>query len=282
MLGMQLLTFGGTCIASVAATIDVFIIAGFQNLTAVGIFVFAQYAANLIQVPQRSIQAVSAGVLSRAWKDKDYKEINRIYQRSCINLLLMSLFIFGNLWLNVQQGIDVLNIQKQYSEGMGVLLILGMVRIIDAGTGLNALVINTSTFWRFDFYSGVVLLAFRLPLTYFLIKNYGIIGSAAAELAAYSIYNFIRFEFLRRKFNMQPFNMKTLYSLLLAVGAYAACYFLLNDIHGWPGIILRGVLFSAAMIGGIFYWNLTPDAGQLYHNFLKRIDGLRGRNQRDG
>jgi O-antigen/teichoic acid export membrane protein len=275
MIGMQLLTFGGTCIASVAATIDVFIIAGFQNLTAVGIFVFAQYAANLIQVPQRSIQAVSAGVLSRAWKDKDYKEINRIYQRSCINLLLMSVFIFGNLWLNVQQGIVVLDIQKQYSEGLGVLLILGMVRIIDAGTGLNALVINTSTFWRFDFYSGVVLLAFRLPLTYFLIKNYGIIGSAFAELAAYSIYNFMRFEFLRRKFKMQPFDLKTLYSLLLAGGAYVFCFFLMKDIHGWLGIILRGSIFSTMMISGIIYWNLTPDAGQLLETVKKRIDKYR-------
>ena len=275
MMGMQLLTFGGTCIASVAATIDVFIIAGFQNLTAVGIFVFAQYAANLIQVPQRSIQAVSAGVLSRAWKDKDYKEINRIYERSCINLLLMSVFIFGNLWLNVQQGIVVLDIQKQYSEGLGVLLILGMVRIIDAGTGLNALVINTSTFWRFDFYSGVVLLAFRLPLTYFLIKHYGIIGSAFAELAAYSVYNFMRFEFLRRKFNMQPFHLKTLYSLLLAGAAYAFCFFLLKDVNGWLGIILRGSIFSAIMISGIFYWNLTPDAGQLFETVKKRIDKYR-------
>ena len=280
MLGMQVLTFGGTVIVAVAATIDVFIIAGFQNLTAVGIFVFAQYTANLIQVPQRSIQAVSAGVLSRAWKDKDYKEIKRVYQRSCINLLLMSLFIFGNVWLNVKQGIDVLHIQDQYNGGLGVLFILGMVRIIDAGTGLNALVINTSTFWRFDFYSGVVLLSLRLPLTYFLIKNYGIIGSAFAELAAYSVYNFIRFEFLRRKFKMQPFNLKTLYSILLGLVTYLFCFFVMKDIKGWPGIILRAGVFSGTMIAGVFYWKLTPDARQLYAVFLGRVDGFRNNRKK--
>ncbi len=271
MIGMQSLIFGGTCIAAVAATIDVFIIAGFQNLTAVGIFVWAQYAANLIQVPQRSIQAVSAGVLSRAWKEKNYPEINRIYQRSCINLLIMSLFIFGNLWLNVRAGMQVLDIQKQYADGMGVIFILGMVRIIDAGTGLNAMVINTSTFWRFDFYSGVVLLAFRLPLTYFLIKNYGIIGSAIAELAAYSVYNFIRYEFLRRKFNMQPFDRKTVYSILLALAAYAICLYTMQQITGWLGILLRVTLFSLVMIGGVFYFRLTPDAWQLYANWKEKL-----------
>ncbi|MDP1842098.1 MAG: polysaccharide biosynthesis C-terminal domain-containing protein, partial [Sediminibacterium sp.] len=233
MLGMQLLIYSGTVIASVAATIDSFIIAKFQGLAVVGVFGMAQYAANLLQVPQRSIQAVSAGALSRAWKDKNITEIKRIYQRSCINLLLMALFIFGNLWLNVLPGMQVLNIQKDYEAGIGAIFILGMVRIIDAGTGLNGMVINTSTFWRFDFFSGVVLLAFRLPLTYFLIKNYGIIGSAFAELTAYSIYNFMRFEFLRRKFKMQPFTNKTVLSLLVAGVAYAFAYFVFSGITGW-------------------------------------------------
>ena len=271
MLSMQLLIYSGTIIASVAATIDSFIIAKFQGLAVVGVFGLAQYAANLVQVPQRSIQAVSAGVLSRAWKDKNLPEIKRIYQRSCINLLLMALFIFGNLWLNVLQGMEVLNIQKEYEAGIGAIFILGMVRIIDAGTGLNGMVINTSTFWRFDFFSGVVLLGFRLPLTYYLIKNYGIIGSAFAELVAYSIYNFIRFEFLRRKFKMQPFNTKTVWSVLVAVGAYAFCYFVFNQITGWAGIFLRSIVFSAMMIIAVFALKLTPDAHQLYDNFRKKM-----------
>lgn len=280
MLSMQMLTLGGTSIVAVAATIDTLIIASVKGLATAGVFVYAQYAANLIQVPQRSITAISAGVLSRAWKDKNYAEINRIYSRSCINLLLMSLFIFGNLWLNIVPAMQVFKIQEEYSAGLGVVFVLGMVRIIDAGTGLNAMVINTSTFWRFDFYSGVVLLAFRLPLTYYLIKTYGIIGSAFAELTAYTVYNFIRFEFLRRKFNMQPFTSKTLYSILLAVAAYGVCYFLLKDVGGFLGLILRGVIFSVLMIAGIFYWKLTPDAGQLYEVFLKRVDGFRNRGNK--
>ncbi len=267
---MQSMLFGGTLIQSLAATIDSIVIAGFQSLGAVGVFTIAKYASNIIQVPQRSIQSISIGVLSQAWKDKDMKEINRIYHRSSINLLLMSLFIFGNVWLNVKQGMEVLHLQKEYLDGLYVIMILGFARIIDAGTGVNGLVIGTSTFWRFDFYSGVVLLAFRLPLTWYLVKNYGIIGSAIAELAAYAVYNFVRFEFLRRKFNMQPFNKKTLFSIILTTAAYLICYFLLNSIGGWTGIILRAILFSSILIIGIFYLQLTPDANQLYDNFKKK------------
>ncbi|MFX4435508.1 hypothetical protein ABTA38_19390, partial [Acinetobacter baumannii] len=95
------------------------------------------YAANLVQVPQRSIQSVAVASLSQAWKNKDYTEINRIYKRSCINLLIMALFIFGNVWLNALDGIRTLGIQKEYEAGLGVIFILGMVRIVDAATGLN-------------------------------------------------------------------------------------------------------------------------------------------------
>lgn len=271
MLGMQVLIYSGTVIASIAATIDSFIIAKFQGLAVVGVFGLAQYAANLIQVPQRSIQAISAGVLSRAWKDKDMQEIKRIYKRSCINLLIMALFIFGNLWLNVADGMKVLHIQKEYEAGLGTIFILGMVRIIDAGTGLNAMVINTSTYWRFDFISGVILLAFRLPLTYYLIMHYGIIGSAFAELFAYSLYNFIRFEFLRQKFKMQPFDVKTLLTIIIAVLAFGISYFIGQNFHNWFGIVFRSLLFSGIFVLSIFKFELTPDAGQMYNNFIQRF-----------
>lgn len=271
MMKMQSYLLGGTIITTIATTIDGFLVAGFQNLSAVGILTLSQYIANLIQIPQRSIQSVSISHLSEAWKDKDYREINRIYSRSCINLLLMALFIFGNVWLNVTQGIGLLHLHNDYLNGIAVVLVLGIARIIDAGTGVNSSVIGTSTFWSFDFSSGVVLLLFRIPLSWFLIKYYGIIGSAFAELISLTVYNFIRFEFIRRKFNMQPFNKKTLYSVLLSGTAYFVAYYLLNNINGWMGIISRSLLFSLIMIGGIFLMKLTPDAFQLWQTVKQRL-----------
>ncbi|MES2329840.1 MAG: polysaccharide biosynthesis C-terminal domain-containing protein [Bacteroidota bacterium] len=281
MLSMQALIYSGTCIAMLASSIDILIIGGMIDMTQAGIYGFAFYLSNLIQVPQRSIQAVSASVLSRSWKDKNHREISRIYSRSSINLLLMSLFIFGNIWLNILPAIQVFKIQKAFTEGMGVFLVLGLVRIIDAGTGLSQMVINTSTYWRYDFFSRLVLLLLRLPLTFLLITNYGIIGSAFAELISYTVYTFIGYEFLRRKFKLQPFSFQTLYSLLLGTGAFALCFFTMNGVGGLLGLILRGGVFSALMIVGVFYWKLTPDAGQLYAVLLGRVDGFKNRRKKN-
>ncbi len=267
--GMVGLVYGGMAIQVLAQTIDTLIIASLRGLTLTGVFSLAQYAANLVQVPQRSMQSVTLGILSQAWKDKNYSEINRIYHRTSINLLLMALFIFGNIWLNVEDALNVLDIQAEYGAAISVIFILGLAKLIDAGTGVNGIIIGTSVFWRFDFFSGVAMLTLRIPITYLLIKNYGIMGAAYAELFSFTVYNFIRFEFLRRKFNMQPFTMKTVYALAAAAVAYGIAYFLFISVEGWTGIIYKTIVFSAILIISVFLLKITPDAHQLLEKFGK-------------
>lgn len=270
MRGLQVYVFGGIILQAVAVTVSSIIIASIKGLNFTGIYNLATYAANLVEIPQRNVVSIATGVLSRAWKEKNLPEIQRIYQRSSINMLLLALFIFGNMWLNIQQGFRVMNIQEEFMQGITVIFVLGISKIIDAGTGVNATIIGTSTLWKFEFITGIILLALRIPLVYIFIKEYGLVGAACAELISQTIYNFIRYEFIRRKYNMQPFSIKTVYSILLALGAYFLIYFLLGDIEGWTGIIIRSVLFSGIMAGGVFYLNLTPDARQLYDKFILR------------
>ena len=271
MLSMQVLVFGGIIISSVGQTIDGLIIASKNGLNDAAIYLLALYTSSMMQIPVRSIQAIATGVLVRLWKDKNMEEIKRIYYRSSINLLLISLFIFGNIWLNMADALDIFNIQEEYKRGLPLVLIFGIIRVIDAGTGLNAQVIGSSTYWRFEFFSGVVMIALRIPLVYYFISKYGIIGSVYGDFISLSVYNFIRFEFLRRKFGMQPFNSKTVYALLLSLTAYFASYFLFKQFNSFPFLIARSLVFSGIMIAGIFLLNLTPDANQLWDNARKRL-----------
>lgn len=271
MIGMQVLLFGGVAIITIGQQIDGIIIASVKGLDQTAFYMLASYAANLVQVPQRSILAVSTGAISRAWKDKNLTEINRIYGRSSINLLVIGLFIFGCVWLNAADGIKTLHINGAFNQSLAVILVIGITRIIDAGTGVNQTIIATSNKWSFEFYSGIGMLAVRIPLTYYMVKQYGMIGSAYSELIVLSVFNLVRFEFLRRVYNMQPFSIKTLYALLLAVVAYYAAYFPFKNMEGWISLTGRGAIFSVVMIGGTFALKLTPDATQLLENFKKRF-----------
>jgi O-antigen/teichoic acid export membrane protein len=270
MLSMQSLIFSGTMIIAITSVIDSFVIAKLMGQSYVGDFVLAQYGANLVSVPQKAIMGGSIGILAKAWKDKNFPEINRIYSRSCINLSLMALFLFGNIWLNVVPLIDVLHIPETWKFGLSTMFFICVARTIDASTGLNNMIIATSTFWKFDFISGMILLAIRIPATWFLIVKFGLLGSAFADIISITIYNLVRFEFLRRKFNMQPFNYKNIVAIVLGVACYFIAFFICKEFQGFSGLIIRASIFSISFIIGIFAFDLTPDAKQLWNKWILR------------
>ena len=265
--------WSGTLIYNLAAVADTIIIAGVfpDGAGMVGLFTFAQYLTSIIQAPQRSIIAASVAHLSQAWKDKDYKKINRIYQRSSINQLIFSVAMFCLVWLNYNDAIDSFNLQDEYKIVLDVFLFMGLMRIVDMGTGVSGQIIATSTFWRFDFITGVILLIIMLPLNWILTMKLGLIGPAIANLISFTIYNFIRYLFLLRKFNMQPFTIKSLFAILLAFACYGICYFLLNDKTGIEWLAIRSILFIGLFFAGTYWLDLTPDLKIVLETLKKRI-----------
>ena len=260
-------------IFNLASVIDTIIIAAVlpEGVAVAAIFTVAQYMASLIQAPQRAIISASVGHLSQAWKDKDYAKINRIYHRSSINQLLFSCAMFALIWINFEDGITTFNLQDDYRAAKWVFFFLGMTRILDMGTGLNAQIISTSSYWKYEFNTGLVLLALMLPLNYFFTIRYGLIGPAVANLISFTIYNGIRYTFLLRKFNMQPFNSKTALAILVAGAAFLLSYLPFNEQTGLHWMFIRSTVFCLAFATGMIYLKLSPDAMPVWQTLKKRL-----------
>lgn len=273
MFALSSYVYGGSLIMILSQVADSIIISSVSEngIKDTGVYNLSSYIANLIQVPQRSIVAVTVAALSIAWKNKNLAEIERLYKRTSINLLLLGLFIFLGVWLNVEDAFDLLKIQGDYKAGLMVVFVLGITKLIDAGTGVNGQIIATSIHWRFEFFTGVILILLILPLNYFLIKQYGIVGSAYANLISFVIYNAIRYVFLLRKYRLQPFSSKTILALVTGAVAYFISYYLFTDMNGWMGVFLRSSLFSIIFISAVFALKLTPDAMQLVEVVKKKF-----------
>ena len=271
IFAMLALTFIVIIVTVLRQSIDGLVLAAKQNLGKVGIFGLAAYMVSVMQAPFRSIVAITVPVLSRAWKDKNYPEIQRIYQRSSINLLSFSLFIFFCIWMNFTNGIHFFGINPDYLEGKWVFFLLGLVTIIELGTGVNGQIIGTSVYWRFELWTSLLLTALIIPLSYYLTVRYGIIGPAIANLVSFSVYNSIRIWFLWNKFGMQPFSTKTIEILIIATGAYLGTYLVVQYMQGLLYIITSLVLFTS-LFGGLIYWrNITPDLKPVLQNLLLRL-----------
>jgi O-antigen/teichoic acid export membrane protein len=243
--------------------------------TAVGIYTLGSVVAGLVQAPQRGAVAASIPILSKAWKDKDYDKINLIYQRSGINLLIASLGIFLVVWLNYYDAVTTFGLKPEYLQSQWIFFFLGMARVIDLGTGVNSQIIGTSVFWRFELFSGIILFLLITPLSYLLVKHFGIIGAGYSNVISFTVYNFIRIIFLQRKFKMHPFSYKTLYSIIISIICFIICYYTFNNLHGFLAILLKSTVFIALYVGAIIYFDLTPDALPVIDSIKKRTKKLR-------
>lgn len=268
--------YAGSLIFTISLVFDSLVIGAVLNnaLAKLAVYSLAQNIANIIQAPQRGIISASIAHLSKAWKEKQMGTIQKIYQRSSINQLVFSCGLYFLITLNFIDAVNTFHLKESYLDGFYVFLLLGVNKIIDMGTGVNSQIIGTSTYWRFEFISGIVLLAVMLPLNYVFTREYDIVGTAAAGLISITVYNLIRVIFLLRKFNLFPFSLQSLYTLLLAGFCFGICYFLFRNMHGLAGLFLRSVFFCGLYGTGSVYFRLSPDIIPVWNSIKKRI-GLR-------
>jgi O-antigen/teichoic acid export membrane protein len=247
-----------------------------SGLTAVGVFTLAQLAASLIQAPQRAVGAAAVGPLSRAWKEKDYGRIGRIYHRSAINQLIFSLGMFILIWINYRDGIMVFHLNPVYLAGLSTFFFIGLARVVDLGTGVNAQIIGTSGNWRVELFSGLILVVLTIPLNYVLAKKMGVVGPAVADLITLSAYNAIRWWFLYRRYRLQPFDRKSIYAILLGLAGYFICEWLFGHVHSFGWMVARSAVFVLLYVAGVLLLNLSEDVLPVWQTVKKRLGFVKG------
>ncbi|MEO6730922.1 MAG: polysaccharide biosynthesis C-terminal domain-containing protein [Ferruginibacter sp.] len=266
--------YPGTLVFAISGVFDSILLASVSvnGLGAVAVYSLGQYMASLIQAPQRGVISSSLAALSQAWKDKDYKRITRIYRQSSINQLIFAVGMFSLIWLNFSDGIFTFHLQSVYLDARWVFFFVGLMRIVDMGTGVNSQIIATSTLWKFEFFTGVILLVITLPLNYILTKYYfDIVGPAIANLFTFTVYNGIRFWYLQKKFKMQPFTKETAYTILLGLAAFYCCYFLFDHYTGFLWLVIRSSCFIALYGTGVFLLNLSSDLLPVWRSLQKKV-----------
>jgi O-antigen/teichoic acid export membrane protein len=265
--------YGATLIFTLSQVFDTIVIASVlkDGTAKAGIFGLAAIMTSVIQAPQRAIISASISHLSKAWKEKNMALLQKIYQRSSINQLIFACAIFLLIWMNFADAVTTFKLKTSFREAGLVFFFLGLTKVIDMGTGVNSQIIVTSNYWKFELFSGIILIIIMLPLTYILAKSYGIIGPAIGSLVSITIYNIIRIIFLWKKFKMFPLTIHSLQTILLAAACYGACYFACRDMHGIGGMFVRSLAFIFLYATGTVYMKLTPDIYPVMQTIKKRL-----------
>ncbi len=264
----MMLKFGGAYFLSaflniIARTNDTLIIASQSagGLADAAIFTIATYLITVMDVPQRSMISAATPQIAKAWKEKDLAKLDRLYKKTALNLLIIASAILGLVMINIPV---LLNMLGPRYYGLPILLIiLGIGKLIDLGTGLNSQILQLSKYWRIDLFTNMLFVGVSIVLNYILTKKFGIIGTASGTLMAIILFNLIRFMYIKKIYGLQPFTKKNAVALFSALlMTLSVCWLPVNDIFlaGFLKSLLFVTGFSCIIIG----FNVSPDITELW------------------
>ena len=227
-----------------------------ESLAAAGIYTIACYIANVVEIPYRSLGAISSPIISQAVADGNIAEVNRLGKQVSLHQLLVACMLLFFIWINLTPLFSVIPNGADYVSGIGVVLFLGMANILNSTLSISTNILNFSKYYAFSLLFISLLTATAILLNVWLIPLWGVTGSACATLAAYVVYFTPLLTLLWVRMRVSLFSRKQLWVLLLTLALFGADMLwqwavspLFAQLGTGLGIVLLQALLRTAFFG---------------------------------
>lgn len=256
-------------VATVLLDLDKVMIEYFLPIENVAIYGIAVYIATVISVPQKAMHQITHPLTAEMLNNKDKSGLKDLYEKSSLNLLIVSGLIFTWIITNVSSLYEL--IPEEYDIGILVVLLISLVKLYDNLLGNNNSILFNSDYYRIVLGVGVILVVVAFILNLFFIPAYGIEGAAMASFIAFSLYNSTKIIIVFNKFRIHPFTSKTWLALLLTGILSTGFYFLNFSVPPVLNIALKGFLAGGIYLVVVHFLRLSEDISQLIERFIKRV-----------
>ena len=252
------------------------------GLAVTGVYTIAYFIANVVEVPYRSLGAISRPVVSAAVKEGDWAEVNRLGRQVSLHQLIVSLLIFYVIWINLDALFAVIPNGGDYRGGAGVVLILGLAKVINSSLSIGTDVLNYSRWYRWSLPLIGLLTLSAIVLNGVLIEVWNINGAAAATLASYGIYFVLLLALLWRRLRVSLFSAGQLKTVAVVVAGFVlnrlwtAC--VAPQLMGlWPGLgglladaVLKTLLLGGGVAAAMLAWKVSPTVNEMVGRLIHR------------
>ena len=206
--------------------LNTFFVSGKLGLAVAGINTIAVYIASLVEIPYRSLSAISRPHISQGMKDNDMLEVNKLAKSVSLHQFIASFFIFFIIWINIDLIYTLIPNGNVYDEAKFVVFILALVKIINTSLNVGVTVLSYSKYYYYSLFFTIILTATAIIMNIKLIPIWGMEGAALASLISYLIYYTLLLIFVNRKLHVTPLSMKEFYTLLIIVALFATDFLL--------------------------------------------------------
>ncbi|MFZ4412824.1 MAG: lipopolysaccharide biosynthesis protein [Bacteroidales bacterium] len=266
----SLFIIGASVGTSIVGKIDIFMISGVMGLGYAAIYSMAYYMASIIEIPSRSILAISYPIVSAAINENNWEKVNDMYKRICLNQLLIGCFIFLVIWVGVDDIFKIIPNEAIYKQGKYVILFIGISKLFDLATGFNSAILLFSRYYYYMLFFIFFLSGLTIATNLWLIPIFGINGSAIATAISILLYNAILTFFIYRKHKSQPFSMNMFKNIVIFALTLGINKVLFTFSNPFIDLIYRVIIASAIYGLLIYFFKISPEFNELLKSSLKK------------
>ena len=243
----------------------------------------------MVEVPYRSLGAISRPVVAAAVKENNWGEVNRLVRQVSLHQLLVSSAIFLIIWINLDTLYAFIPNGASYAGGAGVVLMMGMAKAFNSSFSIASDVLNFSRYYSRSLFFIAVMTASAIVLNSTLIGVWSITGAAAATLFSYLLYYLLMLGYLYWRTKVSIFSVGQLKVLVLIGVGFAlnllwtnavtplfdaSKYMLLLDA------VLKTVAMTTLLAVAVYTWKVSPTVnGIVDRTILKRENGSERTNE---
>ncbi|MBR4391340.1 MAG: polysaccharide biosynthesis C-terminal domain-containing protein [Bacteroidales bacterium] len=234
--------------AAVAGTaipmLSKFLLAGMEGFRLAGVFTIATNIAALVEMPYRSLGAISRPHVSEAMANHDVAKADGLCKNVALHQWIAGLFVLFFIWINIDFLFDLLPNGEVYRLGKWAVLILAIGRLVYSTLDVSLTALSYSKYYYYSLAFTLLLAVLSVVLNRWFIPLWDINGAALANVLSYLVYFLLLLVFIRWKVGVLALSKRQ-----LAVAAIVLVLFGLNALWTlWLTPWLSG-LFANSLLG---------------------------------
>ena len=233
-----------------------FFVAAKTSFRLAGVFAIATNIAALVEMPYRSLGAISRPHISDAMAKQDIGKANELCKSVALHQFIAGSFVFFLVWINIDYLFDLLPNGDIYRLGKWVVLILSMSRLIYSTFAVTTTVLSYSKYYYYSLIFTVLLAGMSIGLNVWLVPKLDINGGALANVVSYLIYFILLVAFIKWKISVNPFSVKLLPVVVIVLALFGLNWLwtiaLTPWFSGWFANPIFGLAIDAALKSGLF------------------------------
>ena len=257
-------SLGGTLVSK----IDVFMVAGMEGLDLTGIYAVAFFMVSIVDIPARSITAISAPIGAEALKRGDLREANLLYKKVSLHQLLIGSVFFLLIWINIDNIYEIIPNGERFSAGKWVVLFIGLAKLIEVTLSFGGILVSFSKYYHWTLYFVFFISGITILFNWLLIPKFGISGAALSTvlsvLISYSLQQFL----ILIKIKANPYSLGTIKIVGVIALAFLLNHFLPELPSPYFDCIYRTIIVGSVCVLMIYYSKISGEANQLIKNVL--------------